>query len=102
MIGILGRHSACAMLDEVAGSVGASAIGRFGIDVSRLHWDVISIYLFGDYPPSTSITPAEVRPPQGPPPRPRVGVQLSGAEFRRERFRARICVADAPGRAEAV
>jgi hypothetical protein len=28
------------VLDEVTGSVGAAAIGRFGIDVSQLHWDM--------------------------------------------------------------
>jgi transposase len=38
------------VLEEVTGSVGAVAIGRFGIDVSQLHWDMTSISLFGDYP----------------------------------------------------
>jgi transposase len=38
------------VLEEVTGSVGAAAIGRFGIDVSQLHWDMTSISLFGDYP----------------------------------------------------
>ncbi len=37
-------------LDEVVGSVGARAIADFGIDVSRLHWDMTSISLIGDYP----------------------------------------------------
>ena len=36
-------------LDAIVGSVGASAIAGFGIDVSRLHWDMTSISLFGDY-----------------------------------------------------
>jgi transposase len=36
-------------LDKIIGSVGAKAIARFGIDVSRLHWDMTSISLFGDY-----------------------------------------------------
>jgi transposase len=36
-------------LDAIVGSVGASAIASFGIDVSRLHWDMTSISLFGDY-----------------------------------------------------
>jgi len=37
-------------LDEIVGSVGARAITGFGIDVSRLHWDMTSISLVGDYP----------------------------------------------------
>lgn len=37
------------VLEEVTGSVGAAAIGRFGIDVSQLHWDMTSISLFGEY-----------------------------------------------------
>jgi transposase len=36
-------------LDGIVGSVGARAIGEFGLDVSRLHWDMTSISLFGDY-----------------------------------------------------
>jgi transposase len=36
-------------LDRVVGSVGASAIAGFGIDVARLHWDMTSISLYGDY-----------------------------------------------------
>ena len=36
-------------LDGIVGSVGAKAISAFGIDVSRLHWDMTSISLFGDY-----------------------------------------------------
>jgi hypothetical protein len=31
------------VLDEVTGSVGATAIAAYGIDVSRLHWDMTSI-----------------------------------------------------------
>ena len=38
------------VLDEVTGSVGAAAIGAFGLDVSQLHWDMTSISLFGQYP----------------------------------------------------
>ena len=38
------------MLDEVTGSVGASAIAACGIDVSQLHWDMTSISLYGQYP----------------------------------------------------
>lgn len=37
------------VLDEVVGSVGAAAIGAYGIDVSQLHWDMTSISLYGDY-----------------------------------------------------
>ena len=36
-------------LDAIVGSVGARAIQSFGIDVSRLHWDMTSISLYGDY-----------------------------------------------------
>jgi hypothetical protein len=33
--------------DAIVGTVGAAAIDRFGIDVTRLHWDMTSISLFG-------------------------------------------------------
>jgi transposase len=36
-------------LDAIVGSVGAKAIASFGIDVSRIHWDMTSISLFGAY-----------------------------------------------------
>lgn len=36
-------------LDHIAGSVGAQAIAAFGIDVSRLHWDMTSLSLYGSY-----------------------------------------------------
>jgi transposase len=36
-------------LGEIVGSVGASAIAGFGIDVARLHWDMTSMSMFGDY-----------------------------------------------------
>lgn len=36
-------------LDRIVGSVGARAISEFGLDVSRLHWDMTSMSLFGDY-----------------------------------------------------
>ena len=36
-------------LDGIVGSVGATAIAAFGLDVSRLHWDMTSISLYGDY-----------------------------------------------------
>ena len=38
------------VLEQVTGSVGAAAIGAYGIDVSQLHWDMTSISLYGDYP----------------------------------------------------
>ncbi|MGI8433241.1 MAG: IS1634 family transposase [Nocardioidaceae bacterium] len=38
-----------AQLAGIVGSVGAAAIAAFGIDVARLHWDMTSISLFGDY-----------------------------------------------------
>lgn len=36
-------------LDRIVGSVGAQAIAAFGIDVSRLHWDMTSISVYGAY-----------------------------------------------------
>jgi transposase len=36
-------------LDQIAGSVGVAAIAAFGIDVTRLHWDMTSISVHGDY-----------------------------------------------------
>jgi transposase len=36
-------------LDQIAGSVGVAAIEAFGIDVTRLHWDMTSISVHGDY-----------------------------------------------------
>jgi hypothetical protein len=36
-------------LDHIAGSVGATAISVFGLDVARVHWDITSISLFGAY-----------------------------------------------------
>jgi transposase len=35
--------------DAIVGSVGAAAIDAFGIDVTRLHWDMTSISLYGAY-----------------------------------------------------
>ncbi|MET7666453.1 IS1634 family transposase [Streptomyces sp. NPDC005373] len=37
-------------LDQLAGTVGARAITEFGIDVSRLHWDMTSMSVHGAYP----------------------------------------------------
>jgi transposase len=36
-------------LDRIAGSVGVAAIEAFGIEVSRLHWDMTSISMHGEY-----------------------------------------------------
>ncbi|MFC4016316.1 IS1634 family transposase [Nonomuraea purpurea] len=36
-------------LDHLAGSVGLAAIEAFGVEVTRLHWDMTSISLHGDY-----------------------------------------------------
>lgn len=36
-------------LDRIVGSVGARAIGVFGLDTARLHWDMTSISLYGAY-----------------------------------------------------
>jgi hypothetical protein len=36
-------------LDSVVGSVGARAIEVFGIDVSRIHWDMTSFSVYGEY-----------------------------------------------------
>ncbi|MFE3496667.1 DUF4277 domain-containing protein [Streptomyces sp. NPDC059175] len=37
-------------LEKIAGTVGARAIAEFGIDVSRLHWDMTSMSVHGAYP----------------------------------------------------
>jgi transposase len=37
------------VLDRIVGSIGLTAIESFGIDVSRIHWDMTSMSLFGDY-----------------------------------------------------
>lgn len=36
-------------VDQVVGSIGATAIDVFGIDVTRCHWDMTSISLYGAY-----------------------------------------------------
>ncbi|HEU5418874.1 MAG TPA: IS1634 family transposase [Streptosporangiaceae bacterium] len=36
-------------LDQIAGSAGVAAIQAFGIDVSRLHWDMTSVSVHGAY-----------------------------------------------------
>ncbi|MFE7330618.1 IS1634 family transposase [Streptomyces sp. NPDC057565] len=37
-------------LTEITDSIGARAIGEFGIDVSTFHWDMTSMSLYGAYP----------------------------------------------------
>jgi hypothetical protein len=36
-------------LEQIVGSVGVQAIVAFGLEVARLHWDMTSISLYGDY-----------------------------------------------------
>src|SRR5258706_8216843 len=38
------------VLEQVTGSVGAAAIGAYGIGVSQMYWDMTSVSLYGDYP----------------------------------------------------
>jgi transposase len=45
-------------LDRIVGSVGAQAISTFGIDVSRCHWDMTSISLYGAYDQADDEYPA--------------------------------------------
>jgi transposase len=45
-------------LDHIIGSVGAHAITTFGIDVSRLHWDMTSVSLYGAYEQTEDDYPA--------------------------------------------
>jgi transposase len=40
-------------LQAIAGSVGAAAIGGFGIDVAKIHWDMTSMSIHGAYPDAT-------------------------------------------------
>jgi transposase len=45
-------------LDAITGGIGAAAITGFGVDVSRLHWDLTSISLYGAYPQADQEYPA--------------------------------------------
>jgi transposase len=45
-------------LDHIIGSVGVQAISTFGIDVSRLHWDMTSVSLYGAYEQTENDYPA--------------------------------------------
>lgn len=51
-------------LDTIVGTIGARAIEAFGLDVSRLHWDMTSISLHGDY---DNVDETHVRPRYGKP-----------------------------------
>ena len=51
-------------LEAIVGSVGARAIAEFGLDVSRLHWDMTSISLHGHY---DEVDESHVRPRYGKP-----------------------------------
>ncbi|WP_283139828.1 IS1634 family transposase [Rhizohabitans arisaemae] len=45
-------------LDRITGSIGLTAIQEFGIDVTRLHWDMTSISMHGAYPDNQDGFPA--------------------------------------------
>ena len=45
-------------LDAITGGVGATAVTEFGVDVSRLHWDLTSISRYGAYPETDEEYPA--------------------------------------------
>jgi transposase len=45
-------------LDHIIGSVGTQAISVFGLDTSRLHWDMTSISLYGAYDHTDADHPA--------------------------------------------
>jgi Domain of unknown function (DUF4277) len=45
-------------LDAIVGGVGAAAVTEFGVDVSRLHWDLTSVSLYGAYPEADLEYPA--------------------------------------------
>jgi hypothetical protein len=45
-------------LDQIAGSAGVAAIAAFGIDVTRLHWDMTAISMHGQYEQSEEEFPA--------------------------------------------
>ncbi|MGH9267914.1 MAG: IS1634 family transposase, partial [Acidimicrobiales bacterium] len=51
-------------LDAIVGTIGARAIEAFGLEVSRLHWDMTSISLYGDY---DEVDEDHVRPRYGKP-----------------------------------
>ena len=45
-------------LDHIVGSVGVQAISVFGIDTSRMHWDMTSVSLHGNYEQTDADHPA--------------------------------------------
>src|SRR5260370_366338 len=82
-------------LDEIIGGVGGAAVTEFGVDVSRLHWDLTPISLYGAYPQADQEDPA---PRGGPPKDPGPGLgQIptrragSGGGGRRSRNLALMC-----------
>ena len=71
-------------LDAIAGGVGAAAITEFGVDVSRLHWDLTSISLYGAYPDPDEEYPApRWGHPEGPPARSEADPDRAGGQRRR-------------------
>jgi hypothetical protein len=66
--------------EAVVGSVGARAVAAFGLDVSRIHWDLTSISLFGAYPEA-----------DGDYATPRYGHSCAGAPLVTARIRERSC-----------
>lgn len=44
-----GLDAVAPQLHAIVGSIGAQAIASFGLDVSRIHWDMTSISLYGAY-----------------------------------------------------
>jgi transposase len=42
--------AAAPRLDHIVGSVGLAAVDAFGLDVTRMHWDMTSVSLHGAYP----------------------------------------------------
>ena len=89
------------VLEQVTGSVGAAAIGAYGVDVSQLHWDMTSVSLTATTGPPTrtsrsrgSAIPRTVGPissrsrPASPPP-PTVPCRCSGRPTVAARVRSR-------------
>jgi transposase len=55
----LGRalDALCGHLDEVTGALGLAAVGSYGLDAARLHWDFTSVAFTGDYQDQVSGAP---------------------------------------------
>lgn len=72
--------------DHIVGSVGARAISAFGIEVSRLHWDMTSISLYGAYEQPDPDHPApRFGHRKGPPPGPETDPDRVGGHRGRRR-----------------